>query len=72
MVRLKPGPRVTFGEKLLDLANLAATALIFGQFVGDQPLSWTIIATGMVIWLLITAMALRMIGGWRWKTPSGF
>ena len=39
MVRLRPGARAVFGEKLLDLANLAAAALVFGQFVGRQPLS---------------------------------
>ena len=51
MVRLRPGARAVFGEKLLDLANLAAAALVFGQFVGRQPLSWTVIAAGVTIWL---------------------
>jgi hypothetical protein len=64
MIRLRPGPRATFGEKLLDLANFAATALVFGQFVGDQPLSWAIIVTGVAIWFVIAALALRMMGAW--------
>lgn len=72
MVRLRLGSRAAFGEKLLDLANFAATALVFGQFVGDQPLSWAVIVTGVAIWLVIATIALRMMGAWRWKTPSGF
>ena len=50
MVRLKARPRAVFGEKVLDLANFAATALVFGQLVGTEPLSWTIIVLGLTFW----------------------
>jgi membrane protein YdbS with pleckstrin-like domain len=70
MVRLRPGARAVFGEKLLDLANLAAAALVFGQFVGRQPLSWTVIVTGVTIWFVIALIALWMMGAWRWRTLS--
>ena len=37
-------------EKLLDVANIAAGALIFGQFVTDRPFSVSAAAIGVVIW----------------------
>jgi hypothetical protein len=70
MVRLRPGARAVFGGKLLDLANLAAAALVFGQFVGRQPLSWTVIVSGATIWFVIALIALWMMGAWRWRTLS--
>jgi hypothetical protein len=47
MVRLTPGQRVVFGEKVLDLGNYAAAALVFGQFIGQPPISfWAFWLTG--------------------------
>ena len=71
VARLRPGPRAVFGEKLLDLANFAAAALVFGQFVGQEPLSLTIIVAGVMIWIVIVLTALWLMGAWRWKTLSG-
>lgn len=39
MLRLKPRQREAVIEKLPDLANIIAGALIFGQFVAGQPFS---------------------------------
>jgi len=70
MVRLRLGPRAVFGEKLLDLANLAAAALVFSQFVERRPLSGSIILAGVAIWFGIVSIALWLMGAWQWKTPS--
>jgi hypothetical protein len=64
MLRLKPGPRTAFGEKLLDLANFAAAALVFGQLVGQAPASWTLMITGVAIWLALVSIALWLMGAW--------
>lgn len=64
MIRLRPGPRTAFGEKLLDLANFAAAALVFGQFVGSESLSWTIMVTGVALWFGFVAVALWLMGAW--------
>jgi len=64
MLRLRPGPRAVFGEKVLDLANFAAAALVFGQFVGSEPLSWTIMFAGVVLWVGFVAVALWLMGAW--------
>ena len=55
MVRSKARWRRQFGEKLLDLANYAVAALVFSQFVGQQPISWRVIVLGMAVWLALAA-----------------
>jgi len=37
------------GEKLIDLANIAAGAMIFGRLVAGDTWQWWIIALGFVI-----------------------
>jgi hypothetical protein len=62
MVRLTARRRTVFGEKLLDLANYAATALVFGQFVGQQSVSWEVMLAGMATWLVLAGTTFLMTG----------
>ena len=62
MVRLAAGQRAVFGEKFLDLANYAAAALVFGQFVGQQPLSWRVMLAGVATWLVFAALSFSLTG----------
>ena len=39
MLRLRSRQRAVMVEKLPDVANLGVGALVFGQFVGEQPFS---------------------------------
>ncbi|MBI3050620.1 MAG: hypothetical protein HYY76_20205 [Acidobacteria bacterium] len=64
MLRLRPGPRAAFGEKVLDLANVAAATLVFGQFVRSEPLSWTSIVAGAALWFVFVSAALWLMGAW--------
>lgn len=41
--------RKLFAKGLVDLANLVAAALIFGQFVSGQPISIVLVFIGFVI-----------------------
>ena len=41
--------RRMFAEKLLDLANIAAGALVFGQFVSGQTVSISTFLFGIVL-----------------------
>ena len=58
---MSPGQRAAFSEELLDLANFAAAALVFSQFVGQQPMSWPVIA-GATTWIVLVAIALGLMG----------
>jgi len=62
MVRLAASQRAVFGEKFLDLANYAAAALVFGQFVGQQPLSWRVMLAGMATWFVLAATSFLLTG----------
>jgi hypothetical protein len=62
MVRLKPRQRAALGETLRELANLAAAALVFAQFVGQPLLSWGILVAGGGLWLVLVGYALLLEG----------
>jgi hypothetical protein len=64
MVRWRLGTRrrAALGDKLLDLANYAAAAMVFSQFIGPQPFSWTVVVGGVAAWLVFAAWAVWLIG----------
>ncbi len=62
MVRLNPPQREALADTLRELANLAAAALVLGQFVGPQPLSLTTIVVGFAVWLALVAFSLVLTG----------
>lgn len=62
MVRLNPRQREALVETLRELANLAAAALVLGQFVGQQPLSWTVVGGGIVAWATFVAVSVALMG----------
>ena len=43
-------------EKLPDVANLGVGALLFGQFVSNQPFSLRLALSGCVIWMAFMAI----------------
>ena len=46
-MRIKPEFRSRFSEKLMDLGNLVAAGLVFGQFISGKEFSWIIFLAGM-------------------------
>jgi hypothetical protein len=63
MVRFNEGQRVAFGHSLIELANFAAAALVFGQFVGQQPPSWMVMFGGIAVWWALIGIGLKLLGG---------
>ena len=62
MLRLKPRQRMALGETLRALANLAATAFVFTQFVVQASPSLRLIAAGTILWVAFVVVALLLIG----------
>ncbi len=58
MVGLTDEQRVVLIDKLPDVANVAVGALVFGQFIGNGPVSWWLIAIGFVLWMVLGGLAL--------------
>ena len=54
--------RVALGETLPELANFAAAALVFGQFVGQGTVSLPLVLAGIVTWLMLVLLALQVEG----------
>ena len=61
MLPLNQRQRELLADKLSDVANLAAAALIFGQFLGEQPFSLLLASIGVGIWAIVTTCAVALI-----------
>jgi len=60
MLVLSTERRMLLAEKLSDAANLAAGAMIFGQFLGERIFSPTLTAFGFAIWLVMIGCAVAL------------
>lgn len=60
MLVLNREQRRVLVDKLPDIANVAAGAMVFGQFLGDRPFSLRLAALGSLLWatLLVCSVAL--------------
>ena len=62
MIRFSSRQRVALGETLRELANFAAAALVFGQFVGAVAVSWWRFLAGAAVWRVLVTLALGLEG----------
>ena len=63
MVVLNRRQRAVLAYKLPDGANIAAGALVFGQYLSDRPFSAWAAALGAVLWALLIAVSVILAGG---------
>jgi hypothetical protein len=50
-------------DKVPSLANLAAGAMIFGQFLNESPFSWFIAGLGVAAWVFLIGCAIAVARG---------
>ena len=62
MLRLRTRRRAVLVETFRELANLAAGALVLGQFVEQQRLSTWVTVGGVVAWLVLVGVAILLAG----------
>ena len=62
MLRLDERQRAALSETLRELANLAAAALVLGQVVTAQPLSWRLMLMGAAVWVAFVWYGLVLEG----------
>ncbi len=60
MVQFNQDQRNLAAEKLFDMANVAAGALLFGQFLADK-FSLLLAAVGLAVWLGCVGCALKLL-----------
>jgi hypothetical protein len=58
MLRFSSRQLTALSETLRELANLAAAALVFGQFVGQGLLSWSVVVGGTLVWVVLVGVGL--------------
>jgi hypothetical protein len=59
MLRLTRSQRSLLAETLRDIANIAAGAMVFGQFIGSQAYSLRVAVFGMGVWVTLVLAAVR-------------
>ena len=57
MLRLSRAQRMLLAETLRDIANLAAGAMVFGQFLAAAMFSTTVAIGGMALWVVLVVTA---------------
>ena len=62
MLRLTRSQRALLADKLLDAANVAAGALLFGQFLADR-FSFVLAIAGICLWGFLALLAVALVKG---------
>jgi hypothetical protein len=62
MLRLTQEQRTLLAETVRDIANIAAGAMVFGQFLGGQSFSWWIALAGGAVWVAFVSWAVDLAG----------
>jgi hypothetical protein len=68
MIKLTDAQRAVLTQAFPAVAHPALGALVFGQFLREQPYSLRLAVTGVGIWLWFVGMALVFAGGKRWTS----
>lgn len=62
MLELTRAQRAVLVDKLPDVANVAAGALFFGQFLGDHAFSLWLALLGVALWAALLGWAIVLAG----------
>jgi len=60
VMELNDEQRTLWADKLMDLANLAIAALVFGSLLSPGGLRWSVVVLGLGIYLILAVFATRL------------
>lgn len=63
MLVLKREQRELLADTFKDIANVAAGAIVFGQFLSDGVFSFSLALVGATLWIVFVAFAVG-VSGW--------
>ena len=63
MLVLDRAQRQILAETFRDIANVAAGAMLFGQFLSGQQFSTSVAMLGGALWILLTGHAVILVKG---------
>ena len=61
MLRWSQSQRELLAETIRDVANIAAGAMVFGQFLSDAEFSPILTVTGILFWGCLVVLAVRLV-----------
>ena len=62
MLRWTQEQRALLAETFRDIANIAAGAMVFGQFLGERAFSPALALLGVAVWACLVLFALAVAG----------
>ena len=62
MLELDARQRTLIADKLFDAANVAAGAMVFGQFIAEHPFSTSVAVVGLAIWITFVVASVALQG----------
>jgi hypothetical protein len=65
MLKLNQRQRTLLADKLFDFGNLAAGALVFGQFIGEHAVSLKLVGAGLLAWIVFLGVSVAVARGTR-------
>ena len=57
MLRLKPQQRAVLTDKVPDMANIVAGAIVIAFSIGETRVSWQLLSVGIAFWAAALAFA---------------
>jgi hypothetical protein len=63
MLRLNRKQRTAVSDTARQVGNLALAAMVFGQFVARQPVSWRVAIAGAAAWLVLVVFGVLVLKG---------
>jgi len=57
---MKPKLGSKLADKLMDLANFTAGALVIGQLISGRPFNWAIAGLGLGVWIALYSVAIML------------
>jgi hypothetical protein len=60
MVRLTPRQRAVLADKVPDIANVVAGAVVIGFMFGEPAISWPVVVTAVATWAGVLVFALAV------------
>jgi len=62
MIELQTAQRALLADTLRDIANVAAGATVFGQFLADRAFSFWLALMGSTLWIGLVTFAVFLAG----------
>ena len=61
MLRLKRQQRAVLADKMPEMANIVAGAIVIGFLIGEPRVSWPVFTAGVAFWVAALLLAIMIV-----------